>query len=114
MNPAKILLPLSTFLMRLGIAFYIYLNHFQRIFRPNFQTFDFYLSSIIILFALLLVFGAFARKQTLTVLSALVLFIFSLYKIFTYSGSLETLSFASLLLFGMISFFFVCNGNKNR
>mgnify|MGYP006281143249 FL=1 len=114
MRPARILLPLSTFLMRLGAAFYIYLTHFDQILDPNFQQFRFYLSSIFIIFGLLLIFGAFARKQTLTVLSALVLFLLSLYEVITYAGSVETLSFVSLALFGTVAFFFLTNGNKAR
>jgi len=114
MKPARILLPLSTFLMRLGAAFYIYLTYFDRILDPNFQQIHFYLSSIFIIFGLLLVFGAFARKQTLTVLSALVLFLLSLYEVITFSASPESLSFVSLLLFGTVVFFFVTNGNKSR
>jgi len=114
MKPAKILLPLATFLMRLGAGFYLYLNHFSDLLDPNFQRIDFYLSAIFSIFGLLLILGAFARKQTLTVLSALILFAGSLYQIFTFTGELESLSFLSLLLFGMIAFFFLCNGNKNR
>lgn len=114
MKPAKILLPLATFIMRLGAGFYVYLNHFSDLLDPNFQRFDFYLSAIFIIFGLLLILGAFAHKQTLTVLSALILFAGSLYKVFTFAGELESLSLLSLLLFGVISFFFLCNGNKNR
>ncbi|MBS3807203.1 MAG: hypothetical protein KGY60_06830 [Bacteroidales bacterium] len=114
MRPAKILLPLATFFMRLGAGFYLYLNHFPDLLAPSFQRFDFYLSAIFAIFGLLLILGAFARKQTLTVLSALILFAGSLYKIFTFAGGLESHSFLSLLLFGVISFFFLCNGNKNR
>jgi len=114
MRPAKILLPLATFVMRLGAGFYLYLNHFSDLLAPSFQRFDFYLSAIFTIFGLLLILGAFARKQTLTVLSALILFAGSLYKIFTFAGALESHSFLSLLLFGVISFFFLCNGNKNR
>ena len=114
MKPAKILLPLATFIMRLGAGFYIYMNHFSHLLDPNFQRFDFYLSAIFTIFGLLLIIGAFVRRQTLTVLSALVLFAGSLYKIFTFTGEPESLSFLSLLLFGMIAFFFLCNGNKNR
>ena len=114
MKPARILLPLSTFLMRLGAAFYIYLTHFDYILNPNFQQFHFYLSSIFIIFGLLFVFGAFARKQTLTVISSLILFLLCLYEVVTFSGSPETLSFVSLVLFGTIVLFFVTNGNKIR
>lgn len=114
MKPARLLLPIANFLMRLGAGFYIYLNHFPQVLDPNFQHFDFYLSAIFTIFGLLLILGAFAKKQTLTVLSALILFAISLYKIFTFAGNLESLPFLSLLLFGMITFFFLCNGNKNR
>ena len=114
MKPARLLLPISTFLMRLGVAFYIYIQYFHHVIHHDFEQLNFYLSTIFTIFALLLIFGAFTRKQTLTVLSGLILFILSLYKIFTFSGQPESLSFVSLLLFGMISFFFVCNGNRGR
>ena len=114
MKPARLLLPLATFIMRLGAGFYIYLSHFSSLLEPNFQRFDFYVSAIFSIFGLLLVLGTFARKQTLTVLSALILFALSLYQIITFAGELGSLSFVSLLLFAMVVFFFLCNGNKNR
>ena len=114
MKPARLLLPLATFIMRLGAGFYVYLHDVPKLFNPNFTQFDFYLSAIITIFGLLLIIGAFARKQTLTVLAALILFAAGLYRIFTYTGSMESVAFLSLLFFTLVAFFFLCNGNKNR
>ena len=114
MRPARFFLPLSTFLLRLGAGFYIYLQHFNQVLKHNFQSFDFYLSAILTIFGFLLIAGTFAKRQTLTVLSAFILFVVSLYEIFTFSGQLQSLSFLSLLLFGMIAFLFVCRGNKAK
>lgn len=113
MKPARFFLPLSTFLLRLGVLFYIYVNYFNTVLQFNYEHHEFYLASVLVIFGVLFFIGLFMQKQTLTVLSSLILFLFSLYKIFTYTGSLGSSSFISLLFFGMIVFFFLCKGNRN-
>lgn len=114
MRPARFLLPLSTFLLRVGVAFFIYISYFYHVLDLNFDQLYFYLSSLFSIFGILLVFGAFARRHTLTVLSALLLFLLGLYEIFTFTGDWFTIDFASNLFLILIALFFLCNGNKNR
>ena len=113
MKPAKFFLPLSNFLLRLGVAFYIFTAFFSIVLDLQVKQFSFYLASIHVIFGFFLLVGMFAKKQTLTVLSALILFLLSLYRIFTFAGDLTSSSFVSMLLFGMIVFYFLCNGNRN-
>jgi hypothetical protein len=113
MRPAKFFLPLANFLMRLGAAFYIFLNYFHTILDLQVKQFSFYFAAIHVIFGFFLLAGTFAKRQTLTVLSSLILFLLALYQIFTYSGDLMSASFASLLFFGMVVFYFLCNGNRN-
>ena len=79
MKPARFLIPLSTFLMRLGVLFFIYVNYFGTVLKLNLKQVDFYLGAIVSIFGVLLFIGTFIHKQTLTVLSALILFLFSIY-----------------------------------
>lgn len=113
MKPARFFLPLSHFLMRLGIAFFIYVTYFDTVLNFKLNQFSFYFSSIHIIFGVLLLAGTFTKKQTLTVLSTLILFLLAAYQLFTYSGNLLGTSFMSLLLYGMLVFYFLCNGNRN-
>jgi hypothetical protein len=114
MKPLRFFLPLSTFLMRAGVAFYVYIIHFHQVLELNYRQFDFYLSLTFSIFGILLLFGAFTRKQTLTVLSSLILLILGLYEIFTFTGNYFTTGFVSTLFFILIALFFLCNGNKSR
>lgn len=113
MRPAKFFLPFANFLMRLGAAFYIFISYFHIVLDLQVKQFSFYFASLHVIFGFLLLVGLFAKRQTLTVLSSLILFLLALYEIFTYSGDLMSMSFASLVLFGMIVFYFLCNGNRN-
>ena len=114
MKPLKFFLPLSTFLMRAGVAFYVYIMHFHQVLELNYRHFDFYISFIFSIFGILLLFGAFTRNQTLTVLSSLILLILGLYEIFTFTENYFTTGFVSTLFYILIALFFLCNGNKNR
>jgi hypothetical membrane protein len=113
MRPAKFFLPLANFLMRLGVAFYIFISYFHTVLDLQVKQFNFYFASVHVIFGFFLLVGIFAKRQTLTVLSSLILFLLALYQLFTYSGDLMSTNFASLLFFGMIVFYFLCNGNRN-
>jgi ABC-type bacteriocin/lantibiotic exporter with double-glycine peptidase domain len=113
MKPARFFLPLSTLLLRLSILFYLYVAYFETILNLNYKSPDFYLASLLSIFGVLLFIGRFIQKQTLTVLSSLVLFLIGLYKVFSYSGSLTSFGFVSLIFFVLVVFFFLCKGNRN-
>ena len=114
MRPARFLLPLSTFLFRVGVAFYIYIVYFNDVLEFRFNQLDFYLASVFSIFGILLIFGAFSSRQTLTVLSAWILFLLGLYKVFNFSGNFFSPDFVTLVFFALIALFFICNGNKHR
>jgi len=99
--------------MRIGAAFYIFINYFYTVLELEVKQFSFYFSSVHVIFGFLLLVGMFAKRQTLTVLSSLILFLLVIYQLFTYSGDLMSSSFVSLLFFGLIVFYFLCNGNRN-
>jgi hypothetical protein len=113
MRPAKFFLPLANFIMRLGAAFYIFISYFHIVLDLQVKQFSFYFASVHVIFGFLLLAGIFAKRQTLTVLSSLILFLLALYQIFTFSGDLMSNSFTSLLFFGIVVFYFLCNGNRN-
>jgi len=113
MIPAKFFLPLANFIMRLGAAFYIFISYFHIVLDLQVKQFSFYFASVHVIFGFLLLAGMFAKRQTLTVLSSLILFLLALYQIFTFSGDLMSNSFTSLLFFGIVVFYFLCNGNRN-
>src|SRR6056297_2350548 len=113
MRPARFFLPLSHFIMRVGVAFYVFINYFYTVIELEVKQFSFYFASVHVIFGFLFLIGMFAKRQTLTVLSSLILFLLVLYQIFTYTGDLLSNSFVSLLFFGLIVFYFLCNGNRN-
>ncbi|KXB08704.1 hypothetical protein AKJ55_00520 [candidate division MSBL1 archaeon SCGC-AAA382M17] len=114
MRPLRFLLPLSTFLFRIGVVFFIYVQYFNDVLELSFDQLHFYLSSLFSIFGILLVFGAFAKRQTLTVLSGLILFLLGLYEIISFIGEWLTIEFVSTVFFTLVALFFLCNGNKHR
>jgi hypothetical protein len=114
MKPVRFLLPLSTFLLRVGVAFFIFVMYFHHVLDFNFEQVQFYISSLFSIFGVLLVMGVFAKRHTLTVLSALILFLLSLYELFTFTGDWVTINFSAILFMALIALFFLSYGDKNR
>lgn len=111
MSPARSLFPLITWLLRLVILFVVY-TRFAGIIEA-FQTSDliFFIALAYALFALLLFFGGFLKKHTLTIVSGFFLAALSVYQMVRLGFEIgNNLSFYALL--ATTGLLFVGLGNK--
>lgn len=112
MKPLKGIVPLAMWLMRIAILLFVYVAFFESINLLNFKVLEFYISAAFTLFSVLLLVGGFLKTSSLTVISALFLFILSIYKIVDISSGGLGLTLAMFGLFATISLFFMAAGNK--
>ncbi|MFW6018977.1 MAG: hypothetical protein ACOCPM_00195 [Bacteroidales bacterium] len=111
MKPVKSLFPLFSWLIRIAILLAVYTRFFHLLKTLAFSSISFYIAAAFHLFALLLFFGGFAKKHTLTILSGLFIAALSIYQMVKLGFVINTnLSFYGLLLSG--SLLFIALGNK--
>lgn len=111
MKPVKSLFPLFSWLLRIAILFAVYSRFFPILKTMDFSSVSFYISAAFSLFALLLFFGGFAKKHTITILSGLFIAALSIYQMLKLGFVINTnLSFYGLMLSGAL--LFIALGNK--
>ncbi|MEE4178168.1 MAG: hypothetical protein V2I46_11735 [Bacteroides sp.] len=111
MRPIKSLSPLTTWLLRLGVLLMVGLLAWPNLEYFNFTSLNSILTAAFALFAILLFFGGFTNKHTLTMVSGLLLFLLAVWHIYwQYRGM--NLSFAAYALTGVLGLHFFVNGNK--
>lgn len=113
MKPAKRLLLLATWLMRLAVAFFVFITFFSTLKGFEYKSIQFYVAVVYIVFGTLLFIGGFMSKPGITVFSGLMLFLVSVYEIIMlFSDSLND-KLALYFLVASVSLYFVTAGNKN-
>lgn len=80
MNPAKNLLPVFYWLLRLIIMFTVYVHFWNIVKVFDTSSVSFFVAAAFVLLAIMLIVGGFARKHTLTILSGLLLAALSVYQ----------------------------------
>jgi len=111
MKTVKSLYPLSTWAMRIGIAFFVYAKFSDIVFQLNFNNFSFYIALLFVVFGFLLFVGGFIKKSSLTMISSLVLLFLSIYKIILLSSTVN-ISISIYILILSISLLFLSKGNN--
>jgi hypothetical protein len=113
MKPVKGLLQFATWLMRLAVAFFVYVAFLHTLKILDFKSIQFYVAVVYILFGSLLFIGGFLSKPGITVFSGLMLFFASVYEIIIlFSAGINT-ELAIYFVTGTISLYFVTAGNKH-
>lgn len=112
MKPLKGILPLSTWLMRIAIMLFVYLAFFDTIKSLQFKSVDFFIALAFGVFSLLLFVGGFVKSQTLTVVSALILLIVSVFEIVDVSKAGLNATLSIFALVASISLYFLAAGNS--
>ena len=111
MKPVKSLFPLFSWLLRIAILVAVYSRFFHIFKAIDFSSVSFYISAAFSLFSLLLFFGGFSKKHTLTILSGLFIALLSIYQMVQLGFEINIhLSFYGLLL--SASLLFIAVGNK--
>ena len=103
---------LAQWMMRISLVLFV-LFHYWPVFRTlNFTDSEVILSALLIIFSILLLVGGFLTKQSLTVLSALIIFLISVYLVITNFTATLHASFISTFLIMSVAFYFFTSGNK--
>jgi len=113
MKPAKGLLQFATWLMRLSIAFFVFVVFLHTLKSVDFKSIHFYVALAFILFGSLLFIGGFLNKPGITVFSGLMLFFASGYEIVMLFSTGITVELAMYAVIATSSLYFVTAGNKN-
>lgn len=112
MKPLKSFIGIAKWILRIAFLLMIVITYGEEILALEYRNKEFYVAITYLIFATLLFFGSFATKHNLTVFSALILSIISIYTIVIQLLSGFNDSIATMFLFFSISFFFLCNGNN--
>jgi hypothetical protein len=113
MKPIKGLMPFATWLMRFALGIFLFITFFSTLKAFEYHTTQFYIAAAYLLFISLLFIGGFLSKQGITVFSALILFLLSIYEIFVNYSSSVSPQMAVFILVAAVSLFFLTAGNKN-
>lgn len=111
MKPFKAGLTLAHWLLRISLVLYIVLLFLKVLYPMNFNSLQFYIAAVSCLFAILLLVGGLLSKQSLTVVSGMVIAIVFGYLFATnFSGvvSHETMLY---LIPSVLGFYFFAKGN---
>ncbi|HAN19833.1 MAG: hypothetical protein A2X13_12690 [Bacteroidetes bacterium GWC2_33_15] len=109
MKPIKSLLPLSVWLMRIGLMIFAYTHYFETIKDFDYKNLNFYLALLFGIFSTLIFITGFVEKQAITVLSGLVLAIISIYNIVILFDAGITQSISIFIIIAGISMYFLAN-----
>jgi len=112
MRPLKQLFPLSNWLMRFAVVFFVLTTYWKIFTFFNFQSVMFYVAAIFVIFSFLLFVGGFLYKGRLTVLSSLILILVTGYHAFLNLESKLDHNFAVYVVLGSILVYFLTTGNK--
>ena len=111
MKPFKSALPFATWLLRITFAAFIFMINIKGVNPVNLESLNFYLSLIMLILSALLIIGGFLSKQTVTVVSALIIGLILIYRLVIPLPDLISASTFRQVLLISLSFFYVCRGN---
>jgi hypothetical protein len=111
MKPVRSFFPLASWLMRLAIVLYAFLRYLDVVVDFDLGTVIFYIALLQVVFATLLFVGGFVRKHSLTVVSALILLIVTVYQSIVVAGGGLTEELAVLILYATVALYFLTKGN---
>ncbi len=114
MKPFKSFSGLSAWLLRITLAVIIFNTYIQAFSNFNFSSLSFYFAAAFIVFGVLLLIGGLLSKQSLTVVSALFIFLLSVYKTISFfHGGINPMMIMHFTML-TLGFYFFATGNKNR
>jgi len=113
MKPAKGLLQFASWLMRLAIAFFVYVVFMHNLKTFDFKSIHFYVAVAFIVFGSLLFIGGFLSKPGITVFSGLMLFFASIYEIIILFSAGVSAELATYSVIATTALYFVTSGNKH-
>jgi hypothetical protein len=112
MKPFKSGKPIALWLLRLSLMPVLFSIYYTTVSTWNFKNLSFYISVFMLISGAVLIISGFLSKPLLTVISGLVIFCISLYKVYiTFNGVIDM--YVSMHLIPLsLGFFFFTNGNE--
>jgi hypothetical protein len=109
MQPIKALLPVSIWLMRIGLLLYAYDEYFKQFTKFHLDKVDFYIAALFLIFSAIIFVTGFKRRATLTVISSFVVTLISIYNIINnIDGGLDSALILNFLI-ASIAVYFLAN-----
>lgn len=116
MKPIAVLLPISTWLLRISLFLFLLLRYGAQVKTVDFGSWRSILLFAYIVSAILLIIGGFVKKHTLTIIAGLLVALLSLYFMYWHFPkqiSMDSLAAFSVYLFPLgIGLYFAAEGNK--
>ena len=111
MKPLKAAVPLAKWLLRFSLLFFILVLYLNTVLSLDYKNMSFIIAAFFVLFGILLIIGGFLPKASMTVISGLIIFILSIYKIVVaFDGVIEP-KLVNYFMTGAIGFYFFARGN---
>ncbi|MBU8892901.1 MAG: hypothetical protein KOO66_08980 [Bacteroidales bacterium] len=109
MQPVKALLPVSIWLMRIGLLLYAYDEYFKTFSKFNLDKVNFYIAFFFLIFSAIIFVTGFKRRAALTVISGFIITLIAIYNIIsTVDGGLDTALIINFLI-ASIAIYFLSN-----
>ena len=109
MQPVKALLPVSIWLMRIGLVLYAYEEYFKTFTKFNLDKVNFYIAALFLIFSAIIFVTGIKRRAALTVVSGFIITLISIYNIInTIDGGLDTGLIINFLI-ASIAVYFLAN-----
>ena len=114
MKPVTQIQPFALWLMRLATALFVLLAYGSVFIHFNLASIIFYLSTVFLVFSLLLFAGGFLKDSRLTVVASVVLILATGYHAFLNLKSGFDYNFGVYVMLGSILVYFLSNGNRRN
>ncbi|MDA3952468.1 MAG: hypothetical protein PF485_02405 [Bacteroidales bacterium] len=106
MQPIKALLPVSIWLMRIGLLLYAYDEYFNTMTKFHLDDLHFYIAVLFLISAAIIFVTGFIYKATYTVLSGLVITLISAFNIIdNLEGGLDTTLIINIIIASLAIYF---------
>lgn len=113
MQPIKALLPVSLWLMRIGLVLYAYDEYFKTFTKFNLDQVDFYIAFLFLVFSAIIFVTGIKKRSSLTVISGFLITLIAIYNIINnIDGGLDTQLILNFLVASIAVFFLANPGGK--
>ncbi len=106
MKPIKSLVPVSIWIMRIGLLLFAYNEYFSRFSKFQLSKVEFYVATLFLVASAIIFITGIVKKTTLTVASGFVITLISIYNIINImDGGLDSILILNLLIVGIAVYF---------
>ncbi|PLX22541.1 MAG: hypothetical protein C0597_02365 [Marinilabiliales bacterium] len=113
MQPIKALLPVSIWLMRIGLVLYAYEEYFKTFSKFHLDKVEFYIAALFLIFSAIIFVTGIKKRSALTVISGFVITLISIYNVInTIDGGLDTGLILNFLIASIAVYFLANPGGK--